>query len=300
MRDADVLVVTSKVVSKSQGCTSTEPVADVVTSESVRTVARRGPLTITQTRHGVVLANAGVDASNVAAGTVLLLPEDPDRAAADLRDSISRLIGVNVAVIISDTGGRAWRRGLVDFALGCAGIRALRDYRGQPDGYGQVLAATEMADADALAAAAELAKGKLSGVPAVLVRGFEFLPGDEGAHVLVRPDEEDLFPLGSAEASVAAVEGNPVRYPEQLSDEIVAAVIDSAARAPRDPSLPTAQVRRDEPGLLSVSAQGPRSEASVAAAAVGLTLSARAHGLDAHWSMTPDGAAVALSSQTRA
>jgi coenzyme F420-0:L-glutamate ligase/coenzyme F420-1:gamma-L-glutamate ligase len=206
LEPGDVVVVTSKVVSKAEG--RVVPVAgdretarqQAIDDETVRVVARRGATRIVETRHGLVLAAAGVDASNTAADTLVLLPLDPDLSARRLRDQIAELTGVTVAVVVSDTMGRAWRKGLTDHAIGAAGIAAMRDYRGRTDRYGNDLTVTEMADADAIAAAAELVKGKLDGTPFAVVRGFSYDKNDDGATVLVRPIGEDLFRQGTAEA----------------------------------------------------------------------------------------------------
>ena len=206
LADGDVVVVTSKVVSKAEGrlvaVAGDRETArqQAISAETVRVVASRGPTSIVETRHGLVLAAAGVDASNTPADTLVLLPLDPDASARALRDRIAELAGVVVAVIVSDTVGRAWRRGLTDHAIGAAGIAALRDYRGRTDPHGHDLAVTEMADADQLAGAAELVKGKLSGTPFAVIRGFDFAQNDDGARVLVRPAGEDMFRLGTAEA----------------------------------------------------------------------------------------------------
>ncbi|BEP14652.1 hypothetical protein acdb102_29630 [Acidothermaceae bacterium B102] len=202
----DVVVVTSKVVSKAEGrtlaVTGDRETArqQAISDETVRIVASRGPLRIVETRHGLVMAAAGVDASNVHPDTLVLLPVDPDASARRLRDRIAELTGVRVAVIVSDTMGRAWRTGLTDQAIGAAGIAAIRDYRGRTDAFGNDLAVTEMADADALASAAELVKGKLDGVPFAVVRGLSYGENDDGARVLNRPSGDDLFRLGTAEA----------------------------------------------------------------------------------------------------
>ncbi len=210
--DGDVLVVTSKIVSKAEGRLVDVP-ADpeeaerarqaAIDSESVREVARRGPTRIVQTRQGLVLASAGIDASNVEPGKLVLLPEDPDRSARELRAGLRAELGVDVAIVVTDTMGRPWRLGLVDVAIGVAGLAPLRDHRGQRDPYGNQLQLTQHAVADELAAAGELVKGKLDGVPVAVVRGVD--PGllDDsapGAAALVRPAEEDLFSLGTAEA----------------------------------------------------------------------------------------------------
>ena len=204
LADGDILVVTSKIVSKAEGRVVSAAREDAIAAETVRVVARRGPTTIAQTRHGLVLAAAGVDRSNTAPGTVVLLPEDPDRSARDLRRAVADLAGVTVGVLITDTMGRPWRNGQTDNAIGAAGLRPLRDHRGEPDTFGNVLDVTVAAVADEIAAAGDLAKGKTGQVPVAVVRG---LPGlvtgpDEngpGAAALVRPAEEDMFRLGAAD-----------------------------------------------------------------------------------------------------
>jgi coenzyme F420-0:L-glutamate ligase / coenzyme F420-1:gamma-L-glutamate ligase len=206
LEPGDVVVVTSKVVSKAEGriikVSGDRETArqQAIEDETVRVVARRGATQIVETTHGLVMAAAGVDASNTTLDTLVLLPVDPDASARSLRDRIAGLTGVRVAVIVSDTMGRAWRKGLTDQAIGAAGIAAIRDYRGRTDGFGNDLAVTEMADIDAVAGAAELVKGKLSGVPFAVVRGLSYGENDDGARVLVRPIGEDLFRLGTAEA----------------------------------------------------------------------------------------------------
>ena len=218
--DGDVVVVTSKIVSKAEGrllqASSRE---DAITAETVSVVAQRGPLRIVRTRHGLVLAAAGVDASNVAPGTVLLLPIDPDASARALRADLRRRLGVSAAVIITDTAGRAWREGLVDIAIGVAGLTPLDDLRGKVDPYGNPLEMTVTAVADEIAAAAELVKGKTAGVPVAVVRGLAHLVTDAdgpGAAALIRSAENDLFALGVAEAQ-AAVRGLPPDSPAPAS-----------------------------------------------------------------------------------
>ena len=198
--DGDIVIVTSKVVSKAEG--RLVPGTDrnaAIASETVRVVATRGDTRIVQTRHGLVLAAAGVDASNVPAGQLALLPQDPDASARAIRDRLRDLTGRTVAVIVTDTAGRPWRNGLVDIAIGVAGIAPLRDERGKTDAYGHPLVATELADADAIAAAAELVKGKLAGVPVAVLRGLSYASSDAGARALVRGEADDLFRWGSRE-----------------------------------------------------------------------------------------------------
>jgi coenzyme F420-0:L-glutamate ligase/coenzyme F420-1:gamma-L-glutamate ligase len=197
----DVVVVTQKVVSKAEGRTvridPSNPDAKrlLAESESVRVLRRRGDLVVTETRHGFVCANSGVDLSNVAEGWAALLPEDPDRSARRLRDGLGARTGLEVAVVISDTFGRAWRRGVTDVAIGCAGIRAVVDLRGTTDALGRELVATEICVVDEVAAAAELVMGKARGVPVAVVRGVDAAVLGPGtvAEEVVRPYGEDLF-----------------------------------------------------------------------------------------------------------
>ena len=195
VRDGDVVAVTQKIVSKAEG--RVVPLGDGreawVERETRRVVARRGDLVIAETRHGFVCANAGVDASNVEAGFLSLLPEDPDGSAERLREALTERLGVEVAVVITDTFGRTWRRGVVNVSIGCAGIPALVDLRGTADHHGRELEATVVALADEVAAASGLAMGKASRVPAALVRGVAFDAATVPISELVRPPEEDLF-----------------------------------------------------------------------------------------------------------
>ncbi|MFG2830653.1 coenzyme F420-0:L-glutamate ligase [Streptomyces sp. NPDC048434] len=210
LADGDVLLVTSKIVSKAEGrvieATDREAAID---RETVRVVARRGPLRIVQNRQGLVMAAAGVDASNTPSGTVLLLPEDPDASARALRAGLRTELGVDVGVVISDTFGRPWRNGLTDVAIGAAGVRVLDDLRGGTDTYGNPLSATVVATADELAAAGDLVKGKAAGLPVAVVRGLPHVveeAGDgAGARVMVRSAEDDMFRLGTSEAVREAV-----------------------------------------------------------------------------------------------
>ncbi len=221
----DVVAVTSKVVSKAEGrlvaapresagpagALGDDPRARAVAAETDRVVATRGRTRIVRTHHGFVMAAAGVDASNVEPGTLVLLPLDPDASARALREALSRHWGANVAVVVTDTAGRAWRAGQTDVALGAAGLRVLDDHGGRIDAYGNALVVTAPAVADEAAGAAELATGKLSRAPAALVRGlaaFVLPPEDHGpgAVALVRPEDEDLFGLGAREAVLTALE----------------------------------------------------------------------------------------------
>ena len=199
--DGDVVVVTQKVVSKSEGrivaVDSDDAAAKrrLAESESVRVLRRRGDLVVTETPHGFVCANSGVDLSNVEDGYAVLLPVDPDRSARRIRDVIRARAGVEVGVIISDTFGRAWRQGLTDVAIGCAGIAAVVDLRGSLDAGGRELQVTEVCVADEVAGAAELVMGKASGVPVAVVRGVPaaWLRESSVRDEIVRPHAEDLF-----------------------------------------------------------------------------------------------------------
>lgn len=214
LRDGDILVVTSKAVSKVEGRLVTLESDDeqareaarqeAIDAETVRVVARRGTLRIVETRHGLVLAAAGVDASNVARNELALLPLDPDASALVLRETLRERLGVEVGVVISDSMGRPWRAGIADTAIGVSGVTALTDARGRTDRYGNTLVVTQVALADELAAAADLVKGKLGGVPVAIVRGMARdgkLDDDGlGSRSLIRGAADDLFRLGTAEA----------------------------------------------------------------------------------------------------
>jgi coenzyme F420-0:L-glutamate ligase/coenzyme F420-1:gamma-L-glutamate ligase len=196
----DCVVVTQKVVSKAEGrLVALDPFdlaakQALVEAESVRIVRRRGDLIISETRHGFICANAGIDLSNVEAGTAALLPVDADRSAQHIRDALRARHDVEVAIIISDTFGRPWRMGLTDVAIGISGIAGVIDLRDTPDATGRLLQVTEVAIADEIASAAELVMGKSAGIPAAIVRGLEPSWFREGAaRELVRPAHEDLF-----------------------------------------------------------------------------------------------------------
>jgi coenzyme F420-0:L-glutamate ligase/coenzyme F420-1:gamma-L-glutamate ligase len=209
----DIVVVTQKVVSKSEGRvvavadvvpgpealelageTDKDPrLVELILRESVRIVRQAGPVLITETLHGFVCANAGIDASNVGEGFVSLLPEDPDRSAAGIRAALRERTGLELPVIISDTFGRPWREGHTNVAVGVAGMEPFADYVGQVDPHGHELRVSTLAVADELAAAAELVMGKLSGVPVAIVRGYDYPRGCGAARDMVRPPERDLF-----------------------------------------------------------------------------------------------------------
>lgn len=232
--DGDIVVVTSKVVAKQEGRVRTGDRSTAVAEETARVVARRGSTTIVRNRLGLTLAAAGVDASNVEHGRIVLLPVDPDASARRLRAEVWRRAGVNVGVVITDTAGRAWRIGQTDQAVGAAGVRVIESFAGRIDPYGNPLAVTAPAVADELAGAAELTQGKLSGRPIALVRGRSdlVLPVEEdgpGATALVREPAGDLFGYGAREAVIRALAGVDVdrvgfgapASPDELIDALV-------------------------------------------------------------------------------
>jgi coenzyme F420-0:L-glutamate ligase/coenzyme F420-1:gamma-L-glutamate ligase len=262
LRDGDILVVTSKVVSKAEGRLVDVP-ADgperdaareaLLAAETARPVARRGATRIVQTHHGFVLAGAGIDASNVESTRLVMLPKDPDASARGLRSALRDRFGLHVAVIVSDTMGRPWRNGLTDVALGAAGIEPMLDYRGQTDPYGNELNITQMAVVDELAGAAELVKGKADRVPVAVVRGYPYPPSDgSGALALVRAADADLFSLGTAEAHAAglrdaAVLPDATRFGADTVD--ASAVTRALASVPPSPGVTLEPDGIDDDGL---------------------------------------------------
>jgi coenzyme F420-0:L-glutamate ligase/coenzyme F420-1:gamma-L-glutamate ligase len=230
----DVVAVTQKVVSKAEGRVVPEGDGREAWAEreATRIVARRGDLIIAETRHGFVCANAGVDASNVAAGFLTLLPEDPDGSAESIRKGLEQALGVSVAVVVTDTFGRTWRRGVVNVAIGCAGLPAAIDLRGTLDHSGKMLEATIVALADEVAAASGLVMGKASRVPAAIFRGVVADAPASPASELVRPPEEDLFresPLLSISARRTIRAFGPGSVPRQAVEEAVRAACTAPA-----------------------------------------------------------------------
>jgi len=206
LREGDILVVTSKIVSKAEGRVVAAGREQAIEAETVRVVARRGATTIAQTRHGLVLAAAGVDESNTAPGTVVLLPEDPDESARRLRKALHHRTGLSLGVIVTDTMGRPWRAGQTDNAIGAAGVIPVLDHRGEADTFGNILQVTVAAVADEIASAADLVKGKSRHVPVAVVRGLAGLvtePDGPGARAIIRPADEDMFRFGSADVPLA-------------------------------------------------------------------------------------------------
>ncbi len=209
LRDDDVVVVTSKVLSKCEGRIVEAPDdpeerdalrRKLIDAEAVRVLARKGRTLITENNIGIVQAAAGVDGSNVGATELALLPVDPDGSAAALRDGLRERLGVTVGVVVTDTMGRAWRNGQIDAAIGAAGLTVLHGYAGAHDMHGNELVVTEVAVADEIAAAADLVKGKLTGIPVAVVRGLSLQDNGSNARTLLRPGKEDLFWLGTEEA----------------------------------------------------------------------------------------------------
>ncbi len=197
LADRDVVVVTHKIVSKAEG--KVVPIADeagyrsLVEREAVAIIRRRGDLVITQTKHGFICANAGVDRSNVPGSAAVLLPDRPDRSAHAIREKLQRAANVRLAVVVTDTFGRPWRRGLTDIAIGVSGMPAILDLKGTADMQGRILQVSEVAIVDEIASAADLVMGKADGVPVAIVRGLDWPDADGRASDLVRPAAEDMF-----------------------------------------------------------------------------------------------------------
>ncbi|MFD2156980.1 coenzyme F420-0:L-glutamate ligase [Rhodococcus jostii] len=209
LEDGDVLVVTSKVFSKVEGRIVSSPTDPderdaarrlLVEQEAVRIVARKGRTLITENRLGIVQAASGIDGSNVDGAELALLPEDPDASARTLRGAVKAALGVTVAVVVTDTMGRAWRNGQIDAAIGAVGLPVLHGYAGSRDSQGNELVVTEVAVADEIAAAGDLVKGKLGGVPVAVVRGLDLSDDGSRGQDLIRRGSEDLFWLGTAES----------------------------------------------------------------------------------------------------
>ena len=248
LRDDDIVVVTSKVLSKCEGRIVDAPIdpeardalrRKLIDAEAVRVLARKGRTLITENALGLVQAAAGVDGSNVDSAELALLPADPDGSAAALRSALRDCLGVTVGVVVTDTMGRAWRNGQIDVAIGAAGLTVLHGYEGTVDRHGNELIVTEIAVADEVAAAADLVKGKLTDIPVAVVRGLRLRDDGSTARTLVRAGEEDLFWLGTAEAiSLGRRQAQLLRRSvrrfsaEPVAPEIVEAAVAEALTAP--------------------------------------------------------------------
>jgi len=260
LQPGDVVVVTSKIVSKAAGLSTSRHKEDLLREQTDRVVARRSETTIVRTHHGLTMAAAGIDASNTTPGTLLPLPADPDGAARKIRQDLSDMSGTQLAVIISDTAGRAWRNGQTDIAIGCAGIVPFESLAGRTDPYGNDLAVTSPAVADEIAGGAELASGKFGGRPVVIVRGINpaWLTFDDGpgATALVRDEDGDLFGLGSREAVIASLQGKssrgfPLADDVSLADLVALANVDEphGITTKLNARAVTITVNTDEPAL---------------------------------------------------
>jgi coenzyme F420-0:L-glutamate ligase/coenzyme F420-1:gamma-L-glutamate ligase len=247
IRGGDVVVVTQKAVSKAEGRVVTGPKEAWVERESRRVVARRGDLVIVETKHGFVCANAGIDESNVGPGSLSLLPQDPDRSAGRIREGLRDRSGADVAVVVSDTFGRPWRHGVVNVAIGCAGLAPLVDLRGTPDMHGRPLEVTVVAVADEVAAAAGLVMGKSEGVPAAVVRGAPGTRSEGTARDLTRPPEEDLFRYAPLEAI-----GSLRTVREFRGSRVPREVLVEAVRAALSAPVPRGSEHQSSPWMWSV------------------------------------------------
>lgn len=280
LADGDVVLVTSKVVSKAEGRVRAGDREEAIDAETVRVLASRGPTRIVENHLGLVMAAAGVDASNVAQGQLVLLPQDPDRSAAVLRARVYADTGHNVAVVVTDTAGRAWRTGQTDLAVGAAGLEPIEEFTGRRDSYGNLLAVTAPAVADELASVAELVTGKLGGRPISVVRGLAgrvLPPGADGpgARVLNRPRSQDMFALGAREAVLAAVRGgdadcfgDPAR-PEEVvaalhSCGLLGTVVGTSVRVQLPPGVRRNQLVAAERVRLVTHAHGWRPQSDTA------------------------------------
>lgn len=288
----DIVIVTSKIVSKAAGLVTRGDRDALITQQSDRVVARRGATAVVRTRHGLTMAAAGVDASNTPEGTVVPLPTDPDADAGDLRAAIRAHTGHDVAVVITDTAGRAWRLGQTDIAIGVAGLAPRLSYAGAVDHHGNMLAVTSPAIADEIASAGDLVKGKLDNCPVAVLRGA---PGDwlleedgPGATTLIRPESDDMFGLGALDAVRAAVrrDREPVRgFPDAQPGAIEQIVADAASRT----DLDHVTARLTAPGIVEVSTRTPlarRTWVDVGAVAERLRTLAAAHQVSLHVHVT--------------
>ena len=196
LEDSDVIVITQKIVSKVEGRKidiNKEDIEEVIKSESLQIIRKRGETVIAKTKHGFICANAGIDKSNIEEGSALLLPEDPDKTSRDIRKKIEHKTGKKISVIICDTFGRAWRKGQTNVAIGSSGIEPLESYIGEKDTFNNELFATEIAIVDELAGAAELVMKKSDNIPIVIIKGVKYNISDLGVDELIRDAQEDFF-----------------------------------------------------------------------------------------------------------
>ena len=196
LTENDILVITQKIISKIENRTvnlQDKDFSEVLKDEATQIIRKRGETIIARTKHGFICANAGIDKSNIEQGYALLLPEDPDKTAYKIRKQIFARNSINVAVIISDTFGRAWRKGQTNVAIGCSGIEPMVSYIGTTDSFGNDLMATEIAIVDELASASELVMNKIDEIPIAIVRGYSYENSDKGIKEIIRADDEDFF-----------------------------------------------------------------------------------------------------------
>ena len=196
LMENDILVITQKIISKIENRTvnlKDRDFSEVLNEEATQIIRKRGETVIARTKHGFICANAGIDKSNIEQGYALLLPEDPDKTAYKIRKQIFRKNSINVAVIISDTFGRAWRKGQTNVAIGCSGIEPMVSYIGTTDSFGNDLMATEIAIVDELASASELVMNKIDEIPIAIIRGYSYENSDKGIKEIIRADDEDFF-----------------------------------------------------------------------------------------------------------
>jgi len=286
------------VVSKAEGRVVPGDRGEALAAQTQRVVATRGATKIVRTHHGLVMAAAGIDASNTPPGTVVLLPEDPGRSARGLRERLAGDHGVNVAVVVTDTSGRAWRNGQTDIAIGAAGLEVIHDYGGRTDDYGNTLAVTAPAVADEIAAAGDLVKGKLGRTPVAVLRGLDHLVLPRGEHgpgaaALVRPETHDMFGYGAREAVLHAVLPGPGPLPGfglPASAADLAAALSAVCPGSRvDPAG-----ERQTLELVLVTAPGPAGQRALGAAEARATTVAHALGWQAGGEATQEEGGVRL------